>query len=168
MIFSIHPSSYPVHPQPDEHTIHLMSSTVSPLSFPQPITFFLLATSTRVAFHAVDLCAALRTPLPSCSSSLFHDFLYFFKMTSYASLVKSNKTRQGDTLQMRRGDAVAKQVKKINKTKKKRRRKKKKTRLPRPVSQPNLWIQQQPQRPISPTGFPFFILLRRAAAVRQG
>jgi hypothetical protein len=46
-------------------------------------------------------------------------------MTSCAYLIKSNKTRQGDILQMhRRGDAVAKQVKKINKTKKKRRRKK--------------------------------------------
>jgi hypothetical protein len=37
----------PVHPQPDEHTVHLMSSTVSPLSFLQPITFFLPATLTR-------------------------------------------------------------------------------------------------------------------------
>jgi hypothetical protein len=125
-----------------------MSSTISPLSFPQPITFFLLAISTRVAFHAVDSCAALHTPLPSCSSSLSHDFLYFFKMTSYASLIKSNKTRQGDTLQMHRpGDVAAKQVKKINKTIKKRRRKKK-TRLPRPVPQPNLWItyRQKPKR----------------------
>jgi hypothetical protein len=87
MIFSIRPSSCPVHPQPDEHNAHLMSSTVSPLSFLQPITFFLPATLTRVAFHAVGSCAALHTPLPSCSSSLSlpscssnlsHDFLYFF------------------------------------------------------------------------------------------
>jgi hypothetical protein len=59
-------------------------------------------------------------------------------MMSCASLIKSNKTRQGDTLHMhRRGDAVAKQVKKTNKTKKEK-KKEKKTRLPQPVSQPNL------------------------------
>jgi hypothetical protein len=52
-------------------------------------------------------------------------------MTSSAYLIKSNKTRQGDILQMhRRGDAVAKQVKKINKTKKKRRKKKKDSAAP--------------------------------------
>jgi hypothetical protein len=116
-----------------------MSSTISPLSFPQPITFFLFATSTRVAFHAIGSCAALHTPLPSCSSSLSHDFLYFFKMMSCASLIKSNKTRQGDTLHMhRRGDAVAKQVKKQIKRKKEKKNEKKKTRLRQPVSQPNL------------------------------
>jgi hypothetical protein len=77
-----------------------MSSTISPLSFPQPITFFLPATSTRIVFHEVGSCAALHTPLPSCSSSLSHDFLYFFKMTSCASLIKSNKTRQDDIFHM--------------------------------------------------------------------
>jgi hypothetical protein len=57
-------------------------------------------------------------------------------------------------------------VKKTNKTKKEK-KKEKKTRLPQPVSQPNLWTQQQSNGPSLPR-FPFFILLRRAAAVRQG
>jgi hypothetical protein len=115
MIFSIRPNSCPVYPQPDQHTTHLMSCIVSPLSFLQPITFFLPATLTRVAFHAVGSCAAL---LASCSSSLSRDFLYFFffKMTSCASLIKSNKRMQSDTFllciyEATRSKARRKQVK---------------------------------------------------------
>jgi hypothetical protein len=59
---------------------------------PAPTTFFLLVTSTRVAFYAVGSRAVLRTPSPSCSSSLSHDFLYFFKVMS--SLHSLKATRQ--------------------------------------------------------------------------
>jgi hypothetical protein len=114
-----------------------MSSTLPPFSLPQPITFFLPATSTRIVFHEAGSCAALHTPLPSCSSSLSQDFLYFFKMTSCASFIKSNKTRQDDIFHMhRRGDTVAKQVKETNKTKKKRRSKRKRFGCPSPLVSP--------------------------------
>jgi hypothetical protein len=68
-------------------------------------------------------------------------------MTSCASLIKSNKTRQGDTLQMhRRGDVAAKQVEKVNKTKKKRRRKKKDSAAPaRSSAQPMDHLQTEAQ-----------------------
>jgi hypothetical protein len=95
--FRYSPNSYPVHPQSDEHTAHLMSSTTSPLSFLQPITFF-LPTTLRASLSTRSTRALLSTlPCPVAARVFPTTSFTFFKMTSYASLIKSTETMQGDT-----------------------------------------------------------------------
>jgi hypothetical protein len=67
----------------------------------------------------------------------------------------------------RRGDAVAKQVKKTNKTKKEKKNEKKRLGCASPLVSPTYEPSNSHNGPSLPR-FPFFILLRRAAAVRQG